>query len=84
MENGGLLYAPGLGVPMDEGPQPGFRERPGCALHSQTTVCPGARGTCNEALGVWVIREGALTEEGRESERRAGPSSRADIVMGWL
>ena len=29
-------------------------------------------------------REGALTEEGRESERRAGARSRADVVMGWL
>lgn len=27
-------------------------------------------------------REGALTEEGRESERRAGPRSRADVVTG--
>ena len=27
-------------------------------------------------------REVALTEEGRESERRAGPRSRADVVTG--
>lgn len=29
-------------------------------------------------------KEGALTEEGRESERRAGPRSRADVAMGRL